>query len=107
MTPIGELNHRLVLEAPSETPDGVGGVTRTWTSLATLWAAIEPVAAEDQVVADRRLGVLSHRIVIRHRDGLTTNHRFRFGARTFAIRAIRDLEERGRFLECFTEEERP
>ena len=107
MTPIGELRHRLVLEAPNETADGLGGVVRTWAALATLWAAIEPVAAEDQVVADRRLGVLSHRIVIRHRDGLTTNHRFRLGARTFAIRAIRDAEERGRFLECLSAEERP
>ena len=107
MTPIGEMRHRLVLEAPNETPDGIGGVTRAWTTLATVWAAIEPVAAEDQVVADRRLGVLTHRIVIRQRDGLTTHHRFRLGARVFVIRAIRDLEERGRFLECLTEEERP
>lgn len=106
MTPVGELRHRLILEAPSETPDGAGGVVRTWTMLATVWAAIEPVRAEEQVVADRRLGVLTHRIIVRKRGDLTLNHRFRLGSRVFAIRAVRDAEERERFLECLVEEER-
>ncbi len=35
MTGPGELRHRLVLEAPVETPDGAGGVTRSYATLAT------------------------------------------------------------------------
>ena len=107
MSPIGQLRHRLTLEAPDETADGAGGVARLWSSLGEVWAAIEPMAAGGTVVADRPLGRLTHRILLRHRDGLTLNHRLRLGYRIFAIRALRDPDERGRFTECLVEEERP
>jgi SPP1 family predicted phage head-tail adaptor len=107
MTPIAKLRHRLTLEAPEETPDGAGGVVRTWAPLGQAWAAIEPVGAGEAIVADRRLARVTHRVTLRHRGGLTLNHRFRLGARTFAIHALRDPDERGRFLECLVSEERP
>jgi SPP1 family predicted phage head-tail adaptor len=107
VTAVGELRHRLVIEAPVETPDGAGGVSRAWSALATVWAAIEPVDVNERVVADRDIGVLTHKITLRHRDDLDLNHRFRLGGRTFAIRAWRDPDERGEFLECLVAEERP
>jgi SPP1 family predicted phage head-tail adaptor len=107
MSAIGRLRHRLTLEAPEEAPDGAGGVVRTWTALGEIWAAIEPLAAADAVIADKRLGRLTHRIVVRRRSDLTLNHRLRLGFRSFAIRALRDADERGRFLDCLAEEERP
>jgi SPP1 family predicted phage head-tail adaptor len=106
VTRIGELRHRLTLEAPVEAPDGAGGFARTWTPLGEIWAAIEPLGAGEAVIADKRLGRLTHRLVVRRRDDLTLNHRFRLGQRTFAIKALRDNEERGR-LECLVDEERP
>lgn len=107
MTSIGELRHRLELQAPDETPDGLGGVTRGWESLGYVWAAIEPASANDRVVADKRLGLISHRIVIHRRSEITSTHRFVLGQRSFVILAVRDADERGRFLECLVEEERP
>jgi len=107
VTEIGKLRHRLTLEAPDDEPDGMGGVVRLWTPLGAVWAAIEPVAASDAVVADKRVGALTHRIVLRHRDDLTLNHRFRLGSRIFVLRALRDRDEDGRFLECLVAEERP
>ena len=65
MTAPGELRHRLVLEAPVETPDGAGGVTRSYAALATLWAKMTPVAARGDVVADDLAAAVTHRIVIR------------------------------------------
>ena len=106
MSAVGKLRHRLTLEAADETPDGAGGVVRTWTALGAIWAAIEPVSAGDAVVADKRVGALTHRIVVRHRE-LTLGHRFKLGSRVFTIRALRDREENGRFLECLVAEERP
>lgn len=107
MTAIGKLRHRLTLEEPGETPDGAGGVVRTWASLGQVWAAIEPAAAAPALVADKIVARLTHRIVLRKRAGLTLNHRFRLGARVFAIQALRDAGEDGRFIECFVAEERP
>ena len=43
MTSPGDLNRRLVLEAPIETDDGEGGVTRGYATVTTLWAQAVPL----------------------------------------------------------------
>lgn len=106
MTPIARLRHRLTFEAPDVESDGMGGVVRTWTTLAQVWAAIEPLSMNDAVIADRRVGALTHRVVLRKRVDLMLDHRFRLGARVFTVRALREAGE-GRYLECLVAEERP
>ena len=103
----GEFRHRLTLEAADEIEDGAGGVVRTWAPLGQVWAAIEPLSLGEALRADKRLGVLTHRVRLRHRTDVTLAHRFVLGQRSFAIRAVRDPDERGRLLECLVEEERP
>jgi SPP1 family predicted phage head-tail adaptor len=104
---VGRLRHRLTLEAPVEMADGAGGVVRSWSDQGQVWASVEPMGANDAVVADKRIGALTHRVTLRHRSDLTLNHRFRLGMRVFFIRALRDPDELGRFLECLVAEERP
>ncbi len=107
MTAIGEFRHRLTLQASDEVEDGAGGVIRTWETLGQIWAAIEPISLDDKLLSDKRLGVLTHRIVLRHRNDITLSHRFVLGSRVFAVRAVRDPDECGRLTECLVEEERP
>lgn len=107
MTAPGNMRHRLMIEAPDDEADGAGGFVRVWNPLGQVWAAIEPLSASAAVVADRRIGALTHRVLLRLRRDLTLNHRFRLGERIFTIRALRDREEDGRFLECLVAEERP
>ena len=45
MTDPGRLKTRLAIEAPLETDDGQGGVARSFTTVATVWAAVTPVVA--------------------------------------------------------------
>jgi SPP1 family predicted phage head-tail adaptor len=101
----GKLNRRLTLEAPAETPDGAGGVTRIYAAVATLWAAVEPAAARGDVVADAAGATVTHRILIRHSPDITTRHRLRDGARIYRIVALRELHGR-RFLDISAEERR-
>jgi SPP1 family predicted phage head-tail adaptor len=103
MTRIGDLNRRLVLEAPVETDDGAGGVTRSYATAATVWASIVPVSARDGVVAQALGDTVTHRIIIRLGPALTTQHRFRDGARLFAVATVREREDR-RFLEIGAQE---
>jgi SPP1 family predicted phage head-tail adaptor len=104
MTAPGELRHRLVLEAPVETPDGAGGVTRSFVTLTTLWAKVTPVAARGDVVADSSGATVTHRIVIRTRPGVTTRHRLREGVRIFRIVSLRHQDGDARFTEISAEE---
>ena len=98
----GMLNRRLVLEAPDESADGAGGVVRTYDTVATLWASVEPVAARGDVVATQLGATVTHRIVVRYRTGITTRHRFRPGTRLYRIVAVRERDKR--WLEIQAEE---
>jgi len=102
MTDPGQLNRRLVLEALIETADGAGGVTRSYETVATVWASVVPRAASDNVAADALGANISHRIAVRWRDDITLRHRFRDGPRLFDLVAIRERDRR--FLDIDAEE---
>jgi SPP1 family predicted phage head-tail adaptor len=99
----GALDRRLVLEAPAETDDGAGGVTRSYATVTTLWAQVTPVRARSDVAADSIAALVTHRIVVRAPRTLTTLNRFRDGTRIFRIVAFRETADR-RFLEIDAEE---
>jgi SPP1 family predicted phage head-tail adaptor len=93
----GELNRRLSLEAPVESADGAGGVTRGYAPVMTLWAKVEPVSARGVVVADAPGATITHRITLRRRSAVTTAHRFVEGTTVYRIITLRDDATR-RFL---------
>jgi len=101
---IGELRHRLVLEAPVETPDGAGGVARTYESAGVVRAKLTPVTARGEVVGEDPGATVTHRVVIRWRADINTRHRLRDGARILRIVAVRDLDGSGRFIEISANE---
>lgn len=102
----GELRVRLTLEAPSETPDGAGGVVRGYVTAGSVWAAVTPVAARGAVDAGSAGATATHRIVVRHPCAADTRHRFRLGARVFRIVSIRDADASGQTLMIEAQERR-
>ena len=103
VTNIGDLNRRLVLQAPVETDDGEGGVTRAYETVTTLWAQVTPLAARADVAAGSLGAALGARIVIRTRDDVTTRHQFVDGDHVYRVVAARQSADR-RFLEIDAEE---
>lgn len=103
MTAPGDLNRRLLLEAPVETGDGAGGVTRLYDVVTMLWAQVLPLSAVATITADNPGGAVRYRIVVRTRPDVTTRHRFQDGVRIYRILALRQSADR-RFLEIETEE---
>jgi SPP1 family predicted phage head-tail adaptor len=97
------LNRRLTLEAPVETGDGAGGVSRSYQAVATVWAQVTPAHMRSDAAADSLAALVTHRIVIRAPRTLNTLNRFREGARIFHIAAFRETADR-RFLEIDAEE---
>jgi SPP1 family predicted phage head-tail adaptor len=94
----GQLKTRLVIQQPVETPDDQGGVVRTWTAFATVWAQVTPLSARRDMQADADGATQSYRIVLRSNLSLTLQHRFSDGARIYRIIAIRDRDDR-RYIE--------
>ncbi len=103
MTAAGELNRRLTLQAPVETPDGAGGVTRSYQDIATVWAKLAPSAARGDVLAAASGATITHRIVMRLRSDVTTRHRLVAGTRLLRIVTVHE-DATGRFLVIQAEE---
>jgi SPP1 family predicted phage head-tail adaptor len=103
MTDPGQMNRRLTLEAPVESDDGAGSVTRSYSAVATLWGSVTPVAARESVEAGALGATVTHRIGVRYSADITVRHRFRDGARIFRIVAMRERGNR-RFLDIDAQE---
>lgn len=97
---IGALRHRVVLEAETRIPDGGGGAVLGWSPVAEVWAAIESLTGNENIVAESVRAHVSHIVLIRCRSGVSPAMRFRFGSRVFDITAVLDIDERRRFLAC-------
>jgi head-tail adaptor len=96
----GKLKTRLQVQAPVETGDGQGGVTRSFATLTTAWAQVTPLAARGSganVQADAEGATVKVRILLRSNFALTLQHRLADGARIYRISAIRDADDR-RFI---------
>ena len=97
------MNRRLVLEAVSESVDGIGGVTRLYDVVTTLWAQVIPLSARADNVAGSLGAALRATLFIRKRNDISTRHRFIDGVHTWRVIAVRESADR-RFLEIDAEE---
>lgn len=97
---IADLRHRVVLEAPIDTPDGVGGFSRSYMTLAQLWAKIETRGARADFIAEREEQQTSFRVIIRWRDDVEQTMRFDHRGRKLLIESVIDPDERRRLLVC-------
>ena len=85
---IGDLKHRITLQAPIKAPDGMGGFDNTWSDRDTISAAIWPVSAKEQVASMGAVMTMSHRIRIRYRSDVKANWRFKYKNSYFNIVSI-------------------
>lgn len=101
----GLLDRRAVLEETAGETDAMGGRSLGWLEVAELSAHLEAVSADARERFDRRDTRLTHRVTIRHREGVRHGMALRFGQRRLLIREVRDPDERRRYLVCRCEEE--
>ena len=104
------LNRKLILETADATPDGAGGMIRTWVALGTLWGEVTARGGRERATAGGPVSQMSYRIVVRAAPMGSDarprpDQRFREGARVFAIRAVAEEDAAGRYLVCFADEE--
>ncbi len=99
---IGDLTHRVTLQAVTRTPDGGGGFTESWSDLAdapTVYAAIRPLSGAE-VFRFRQVSTeATHRIVIRYRADLTPARRIVHASDVYDIVSVVDADGRREFLD--------
>ncbi|HWJ72113.1 MAG TPA: phage head closure protein [Kaistia sp.] len=103
----GWIAHRITIEQAAQSADGAGGSIASWSPLAAVWAAIEPVRAVGDTGSDRLGSAITHRVTIRHRTDVMAGMRIRHRGRLLAINTVTDPDERRRFLLIEAREETP
>jgi SPP1 family predicted phage head-tail adaptor len=106
-TAAGLRRHSVTLENPGgSVPDGDGGYIEGWTLVETVWGSVSPASAADlrRVVAGTVTALLPYLIIVPYVPGVTTQTRITYDSRTFAIQAVRDVDERHIKLEIICEE---
>jgi SPP1 family predicted phage head-tail adaptor len=101
---IGDLKKRITLQSKTNVADGLGGFTSTWGDEVSLWAAIWPVSASEQVQAMQTVMTITHRIRIRYWSGIHSSWRIKFGDRYFAIVSIINPNEANKILDLMVKE---
>lgn len=106
MTPAGQLNRRIVIRAATATADLYGGTTETVADVATVWAKVEPLQGNEQLLAMQTGMTRPHRFVIRYRSDVTGATEIQYGAQRFNVTSVTDTDARRRELEILADEVR-
>ncbi|HXH05858.1 MAG TPA: phage head closure protein [Vicinamibacterales bacterium] len=104
---IGRLRQLVTIERKTVTADPQGGRSETWTPIATdVWAEVTPLSGREllQLQAQQVAVIVTHRVRIWYRAGLSPQMRLRLGSRVFQIETIVDPDERHVELELLCAE---
>ncbi len=105
----GRMRHRVEVQKATETENEFGELQRTFATIFTRWAWIEPVKGKESENADQVTAELTHKIRMRNVAGITAKHRIKFGTRIFEIAEppIRPREIKERHILNCIELEKP
>lgn len=90
----GDLRHRIDFQERNEPKGAQGGITPSWTTVASRWAEIVPLAGKELIQAQQIKATISHLIRLRYYPDLTAKLRIVFKERVFGIENVRNIDER-------------
>lgn len=100
----GRLRKRVRIQTPVDAQNGLGEMIRAWSTVATVWAAVEPLRGREMFDAAQVQAEISHRVQLRYRPGVNTTMRILFGSRVLQIQSVIDVDERRRELQLMCRE---
>lgn len=102
----GTLRHRVTIQETTETRDGAGGVINTWSTVATVWAAVEPLRGREFIEARATQAQVDTRIRIRYQASLSLTPKMRvtWGSRVYDIQAVIELRTEHREIHLMAKE---
>lgn len=81
------------IERPVEVDDGSGGVTTTWTLLASVAGVLQPMTAEEALARGGEQATSLFTWWMAYRTDVTPNMRLHLGTRIFDVAAVTDVGE--------------
>jgi len=84
----GDMWTRITIEQPTSTANAVGEPVLSWSTYATVWAAVDSLSSRETERFAETVGFMTHRIRIRYLSGLTSAMRIIYRSRTLEIGQI-------------------
>lgn len=84
----GKLDQRVTIQSATIARDSYGNEVRTWSTLATVWAEVEPLVGREFMEGRQVESEVTTRIRIRYRTDLTTAMRAVHGSVTYDIVSV-------------------
>jgi SPP1 family predicted phage head-tail adaptor len=87
----GTLRHLVTVDQPIETQDATGDPVRSWASLGSFWASIEPLRGHEFVAGGAIRAEMDTRIRVRWSkalDGLNERYRINFQDKIYNIVSV-------------------
>jgi len=77
-----------------------------WSDIATLFCSITPLTGDERIEAGKIIAGVSHNIETRYRGDIpiVAKNRLAFGARTFEIGAVLNVDERSKMISMLCRE---
>lgn len=102
----GDLRHRVTIQAKQATRDAYGAEVVTWGDVATVWAAVEPLAGREFLQAQQVQEAVTTRIRVRYRGDVayTPEMRASWDGHLYNILSVIEVEGRRRELHLMCEE---
>ncbi len=94
----GDLRHRIVLEQPIRSKNAMDEQIDTFTAVATVWAAVEPLTGTWLFQAQQADSKISGRVRIRYRSDIKPTWRINYEERYLSIVSILNPDERKKEL---------
>src|SRR6266487_2497306 len=102
----GAFNRRITIQSPVDVADGEGGSTRTWSTVVSTWAHIEPWKGAEKWLVGQVYSNMWVKMLIRYRPStnITPVMRITYGNRIYRIRAVNVPAEAQTTIELLCEE---
>jgi SPP1 family predicted phage head-tail adaptor len=84
--------------------NGYGERITTWSTVAIVWAAVEPLRGREFFDAEQVQAEISHRVIMRYRSGRESTMRLLHKERVLHIGTIIDVDERHREMQLMCRE---
>jgi SPP1 family predicted phage head-tail adaptor len=95
----GTLRHLVDLQSPSVAQNAYGEPIESWTTYASVWAAIQPLSARETAQAPQATPIATHVVMLRYLSTVTAGHRLKFGTRYLNVESVINTDERNRELQ--------
>lgn len=96
----GKRDHKITIERPASTPDGMGGRSKTWEIVCTAWAEFGKPRTQTASVQGGVAAVVTQEITIPRNDNVTIGHTVRDGVRSYKIIGLGTNDRRYTTLIC-------